>query len=78
MAKVSRGRLSGVDGMNTHSAPGLLAWAKRLELQVKDPRNQDDPKWLHRQSEKIRQLADKKLAGRLHKLLQMKRRGSDA
>jgi hypothetical protein len=78
MAKVSRGRISGVDGMNAHSAVGLLAWAKRLERQTRDPRNEDDPRWLRRQAKKLRRLADKKVAARAHKARQSKRKVRDA
>jgi hypothetical protein len=78
MAKVSRGRISGVDGMNAHSAAGLLAWAKRLEHQTRNPRNEEDPRWLWRQAEKLRRLAEKKVAARAHKVRQLKRKGRDA
>jgi hypothetical protein len=76
MAKVSRGRISGVNGMNAHSARGLLAWAKRLERQTQDPRNEDDPRWLRRQAEKLRRLADKKVVALTHKIRQSKAKGA--
>ena len=73
MAKLSSGRLSGLDGMEKHSAEELYAWADELEAQIKDPSNQDDAKWLMRWAEKMRALARKKEKALEHKLRQGKR-----
>lgn len=67
MAKLERGRLDGIGGMATFTSAELLAWADRLESQIQDPRNQDDPRWLRRWAAKMRLLASKKEEARAHK-----------
>ena len=67
MAKVERGRLSGLDGMETFTSAELLAWADRLEGQIQDPQNRDDPRWLRRWAEKMRRLAAQKEKAKAHK-----------
>jgi hypothetical protein len=61
MPKVKSGRLRGLDGMKPQSSADLFAWADRLEAQILDPKNPDDPRWLKRWAGKIRQLAEQKL-----------------
>jgi len=78
MAKLDKGRLSGLDGMRRHTAEGLYAYAKDLEAQIADPLNTDDPRWLRDWADRIRQLADEKLAAREHKELEAKLRARDA
>jgi len=73
MAKLSSGRLSGVDGMEERSAKELYEWAHELEAQIKDPSNQDDPRWLTRWAEKMRALARKKEKALEHKFRQRNR-----
>ena len=53
--------------MATHTAAELYIWANRLEAQMTDPLNADDPKWLRRQAEKMRSLAAKKERAKEHK-----------
>ncbi len=60
MPKVKRGRLDGVSGMETFTASELHTWADKYEAQIKDPCNPDDPKWLQRRADKLRQLAIEK------------------
>ena len=70
MAKLHRGRLDGVWGMTKHSFPELHAMADELESQIKDPENEDGPKWLQRRANKCRALAEKKEKAVWHKLNQ--------
>lgn len=72
MAKLQRGRLNGLSGMGSNSAAELFAWADKLELQIKDPTNEDDPKWLQRWANKMRKLAASKENKRDHKKSQFK------
>jgi cyclopropane fatty-acyl-phospholipid synthase-like methyltransferase len=67
MAKIERGRISGFDGMATHNAAELHAWAAKLEAQIADPKNSDDPRWLQRWAGKLRALAAKKEKAKAHK-----------
>jgi hypothetical protein len=67
MAKLDKGRLSGVDGMRRHTAEELYAYARDLEAQMAHPDNTDDPEWLQVWARRIRQLADQKMAAREHK-----------
>jgi hypothetical protein len=60
MPKVEAGRLDGVWGMETFAAEELFAWADKLEAQIKDPANTDDPRWLQRRADKVRRLAGRK------------------
>jgi hypothetical protein len=69
IAKVRRGRLSGPDGMDTHSAGQLYTWAEDLDVSARSPEAPDDPRWLRRWAGRIRQLADKKVKARVHRFL---------
>jgi hypothetical protein len=57
MSKLRRGRLSGVDGMQTFTSGELFAFAERRERQMQDPQNQDDPRWRSRRVEDVRRFA---------------------
>ncbi len=72
MAKIEPGRLSGFNGMESHTADELYAWADRLETQINDPENTDDPKWLQRWADKMRRLALQKEKAKQHKNTQRK------
>ena len=67
MAKIERGRLDGLNGADTFSSVELMQWATQLELQVNDPKNTDDPRWLQRWADKLRRLAEKKEKAHAHK-----------
>ena len=67
MAKLERGRLNGVYGMQTFTAAELLALADQWEAQIQDPQNRDDPRWLRRWAEDARRLAAKKERAKAHK-----------
>ena len=67
MAKVERGRLSGLHGMSSFTSAELLSWAGELERQIKSPYNQDDPRWLQRWADKMKRLAAKKEKAKAHK-----------
>lgn len=60
MAKIERGRIDGVYGMESFTSAQLLRWVQRLEEQIIDPKNTDDPKWCQRWRDKIYRLAMKK------------------
>lgn len=70
MPKIEQGRLSGLDGMQTHTCADLYAAANDYEAQINDPLNTDDPRWLKRRADKLRRLADKKYKALVHKLRQ--------
>ena len=72
MPKLTPARLDGVYGMRQFTADELHQHADRLELQVADPRNTDDPKWLRRWANRIRQLARRKEVSGEHKRTQRK------
>jgi len=74
MAKVSRGRLTGMDGMNTHSSAELSALADTLEKKLSDPADADDPRWVRRRVVRLRQLARQKEDAALQKARQRRRR----
>ena len=76
MPKVKRGRLSGLNGMATHSAAALRAWADRFEEQSHDPLSLDDPRWLRRWAGKMRRLAAQKEKAAEHKDYQRSDPGS--
>lgn len=70
MPKLPRGRLDGgytAKGYNTYTAKQLFAWADKLEKQIDDPENTDDPRWLRRWARKIRKLAEQKEKSSLSK-----------
>jgi hypothetical protein len=68
MPKLERGRIRGLDGMESHSASELYAWADKLEAQIDGAANRDDPKYLQRWADKIRRLAVKKEKSVTHKI----------
>lgn len=67
MPKISRGRLSGFNGMNGHTAEELLAWADKFDAKILDPKNTDDPRYLKRWASKMRSLAAQKVRACEHK-----------
>ena len=67
MPKISKGRLDGVWGMRNFSAEDLYALASKIEAQLGDPQNTDDPKWLQRRANRVRALAKKKEDALAHK-----------
>jgi len=67
MAKVSQGRISGLNGMQVHTAAELFAWADHLRAQAIHPDNADDPKWLLRRADRLTALAKAKEKSREHK-----------
>lgn len=67
MAKIERGRISGLHGMTSWSSVELFAWAAELEKQIQSPFNKDDPRWLQRWADKIKRLAVKKEKAKIHK-----------
>jgi hypothetical protein len=67
MPKIEKGRISGFHGMDSHTAAELYAWADKLEAQIQDPANPDDPNWLKRWAEKMRRLATVKEKMQAHK-----------
>ena len=73
MAKVKKGRISGVDDMDSHTSCELFAWAKALRTQAADPDNEDDLKWLHRRADRLAVLATAKEKSLEHKVLHGKR-----
>ena len=68
MAKVKKGRISGVNGMDAHTSCELFAWAAALGAQAKDPGNEDDLKWLYRRADRLMVLATAKEKALEHKL----------
>jgi hypothetical protein len=42
--------------MDRHTADELYAWADALYSQATDPANKDDPKWLNRRADRLRNL----------------------
>ena len=60
MPKIERGRLSGFNGMESHTADELYTCADKLETQIDDHENTDDPKWLQRWAGEMRRLASQK------------------
>ena len=67
MPKIERGRISGLHGMSSFTSSELSDWADRLEAQILNPNNVDDPKWLQRWADKIRRLSVQKQRAHKHK-----------
>ena len=69
MAKISRGRIAGRNGMHTFSVEELERWAAKLEdeARIGHPTSTDDIPWLRRWADKIRDLAAQKEQAREHK-----------
>ena len=63
--------------MRRHTAEELFSYARDLDAQAADPSNRDDPRWLRRWAQKIRQLADDKVAALEHKKRNANRRARD-
>ena len=74
MAKLERGRLDGIDGMQARTAFELYQLANELEAEIVNPENTDDPKYLKRWAGKIRKLAEQKHKALEHKALQKKKK----
>lgn len=68
MAKILRGRISGLYGMESHTAEELHAWANRFERRARYSEPIDDPGWLTRWSLRLRSLAEQKDKAREHKM----------
>ncbi len=60
MPKIEKGRLDGLNGMKKFGAAELYRIANGYEALIADPKNTDDPKWLRRQADSIRRLAEQK------------------
>jgi hypothetical protein len=67
MAKILRGRIAGMYGMESQTAEELHAWAGRFERRASYSDPCDDPNWLRRWSKRLRCLADQKEKAREHK-----------
>ncbi len=67
MAKILRGRIAGLHGMESQSAEELHAWADRFERRAQTPDLIDDPGWLLRWAKRLRCLAEQKERAREHK-----------
>lgn len=67
MPKLTPARLDGLYGMEKFTAEELYAKADVYEMQIDDPENTDDPKWLKRWVNRIRKLAEQKERAREHK-----------
>jgi len=65
--KVAQGRISGLYGMEHHTALELFVWADHLRAQAEDPDNTDDPKWLLRRADRLAALARAKEKALEHK-----------
>lgn len=67
MAKISKGRLDSAYGMSKYTAEELHNMADEYENMIKDPDNNDDPKWLKRRADRLRSLAVEKEKSLEHK-----------
>lgn len=70
MAKIARGRLFGLHGMDSMTVHELNALADLHLERIDDPTNTDDPKWLNRRAISLRKLARQKEKAVEHKLSQ--------
>ena len=77
MAKIVRGRISGMCGMEPHTSVELHAWADRFEWRSRYSDSIDDPGWLRRWAKRLRCLAEQKAKARDHKTGQRKDRRTD-
>jgi hypothetical protein len=57
MPKISKGRIDGLEGMNSYSSDELFVMAEDYYNKLSDPTNSDDPKWLKRRADRLRSLA---------------------
>lgn len=67
MPKIIRGRIAGRDGMESHTAEELHAWADRFEHRAWFNDARDDPGWLRRWAKRLRCLAEQKDKAHNHK-----------
>lgn len=67
MPKLNRGRVTRLEAMQGLTAEELAARAAQMEAQANDPQSTDDPAWLRRWAEKLRQLASQKARARERK-----------
>ena len=64
MPKLKRGRVIRLDDMQGLTAEELAERAAQMEAQANQPQSTDDPAWLRRCAEKLRQLAAQKARAR--------------
>ena len=64
MPKLKRGRVIRLDDMQGLTAEELAERAAQMEVQANQPQSTDDPAWLRRWAEKLRQLAAQKARAR--------------
>jgi hypothetical protein len=69
MPRVNNGTRT-IHRLGTPTAEQVAARAEELEAQMDDPANHDDPKWLRRGAETLRQVAAKKEKAFAHKRAQ--------
>ena len=67
MAKILRGRIAGLYGMESQTAAELHAWADRFESRAKYLYPSDDSGWLRRWTKRLRCLAEQKEKARQQK-----------
>jgi hypothetical protein len=67
MPKIIRGRISGLHGMESHTAEELHEWADRFEFRARFGNAFEDPGWLRRWAKRLRCLAEQKEKAREHK-----------
>lgn len=69
MPKLNTGKLGGRHTLAKFSASQLETWADKLDSQVFEPENRDDPRWLKHWSDRMRRLAkDKRHAAQTKRL----------
>jgi len=61
-----------VSGFGLKTSEELFDWADKLEAQINDPQNCDDPRWLRRRAAYLRSRAVKMNKGLEHKEAQKK------
>ena len=67
MAKILRGRIAGLYGMESQTAEELHTWADRFEFRARYGYGSSDPDWLRRWAKRLRCLAEQKERARDHK-----------
>lgn len=75
MAKLSRGRLEGIHGMESQTVEELDSWADGFERRAGRGGGWDDPHWLRKWAERLRSLAAQKEKARRHKAACQRDRG---
>jgi hypothetical protein len=73
MAKILRGRIAGLHGMESQTAEYLHAWADRFERQARYSHPCDDLGWLRRWAKRLRCLAEQKERARENKITRKQR-----